>query len=72
MRSRAVEGVQLKATEQSAYEFEVGAFDYHVRKEGRVWVLDQFQTGVANAGEAHLGTFECASLEDAVLYAIEA
>jgi hypothetical protein len=71
MRSRIVAGIQLKPTEQAAYEFVAGAFDFHVRKEGRTWVLDQFRIEVADADEAHLRSIDCMSLQDAVLYVKE-
>jgi hypothetical protein len=71
MRSRTVEGVMLKPTEPSGCEFQVGAYDYHVRKEGHSWVLEQFQAHIKDADEAHVRTTECTSLLDAVQYAVE-
>lgn len=71
MRGRTVHSVKLKATEPQGYEFKVGPYDYHVRKEGPPWVLDQFRTAIADANDAHLDSIECENLDDAVLYALD-
>jgi hypothetical protein len=64
-------GVKLRRLARHEYEFQVGAYDYHVQQDGRSWVLNQFESRIKNADDAHRGTIECESLHDAVLYAKE-
>lgn len=67
---RTVHGVQLKQTEPGGYEFEVGQSDYHVRREGREWRLDQFDTSIKDAEEAHLASDAFPTLTEAVAVAV--
>jgi hypothetical protein len=71
MVRRRIDAVSLKRTEPNGYEFVVGTYDYHIRFEDGIWLLDQFQRHVQDADEAHLRTVECESLADGIHYALE-
>lgn len=68
---RQVRGVLLEQTEKNAYQFVVGKFDYHVRKEGRNWILDQFDAMVADADAAYRRSDSFPSLETALEHATD-
>jgi hypothetical protein len=71
MARRPVDAVSLKRTEPNGYEFFVGKYDYHIRFEDGVWLLDQFQRHIKDADEAHVRTVECEFLGDGIHYALE-
>lgn len=72
MARRKVDLVELKGKGGAeGYDFVVGLYDYHLRLEGGVWILDQFQLQVQDADQAHVRTVEVESLADGVHYALE-
>lgn len=52
MRRVRIHGVELKYLGESSYEFEFAGSDFHVRKEGSRWRLDEFDSSVEDANEA--------------------
>ena len=56
------------------WELRCGAFDFHIRHEPETgtWLLEQFRSSVRDADSAHADEAECDSLQDALLFALEA
>lgn len=56
------------------WEWTCGPFDFHVQFDPalKAWVLEQFRTAIKDNDRAHVDEAECESLQDALLFGIEA
>lgn len=64
----------LRCLGTQEWEWRCGKYDFHVLfdAETGTWVLEQFLTSEKRVARAHLDEAECESLEDALLFSLEA
>lgn len=69
---RAIENMRYLGNQ--AWEWQCGRFDFYVEYDNEVddWVLEQFVSSEQDANLAHVDEEICESLEDALLFSLEA
>lgn len=65
---------QMRCLGAHEWEWRCGKYDFHVlfAAEIETWVLEQFLTREKSLDRAHVDEAECESLEDALLFSLEA
>jgi hypothetical protein len=65
-KRRAPSKIKAKRLTATEFEFTSHGYDWHLRRERGQWVLDQFDSSIRDADDAHVRTIECESKKDAL------
>lgn len=65
--------MQIRQLATLEFEWKSGRYDFHLmfEPELKTWLLEQFDSRVSSAEEAHLAEFECDSMGEAVQLSAE-
>ena len=63
--------MKWKKNAKNSYEgkSDLGPYDFNIRKEGFMWILDIFNSLINDCNRAHIRSLECKSLKEAKLEA---